>query len=69
ARLDADGFPADLVRAALSELPPESERARAAAGRAPGDPRRAWAYLARRGFSADAIESALGALDEEGEAG
>ena len=65
ARLEADGFPAHLVRAALSELPPESERARAAAARA-GNPRKAWAYLARRGFSSDAIESALGPLDEEG---
>ena len=65
ARLEADGFPGDLVHAAVSELPPESERARAAAAGA-GSPRKAWAYLARRGFSADAIESALGPLDEEG---
>jgi regulatory protein len=65
ARLDADGFPRDLVRVAVSELPPESERARAAAGGA-GNSRKAWAYLARRGFSSDAIESALGPLDEEG---
>ncbi|HYY76984.1 MAG TPA: RecX family transcriptional regulator [Gaiellaceae bacterium] len=65
ARLEADGFPEDLVRAAVSELPPESERARAAAAGA-GNSRKAWAYLTRRGFSTDAIESALGALDEEG---
>ncbi len=63
ARLEADGFPEDLVRAAVSDLPPESERARAAAAGA-GNSRKAWAYLARRGFSSDAIESALGALDE-----
>lgn len=68
ARLQADGFSADLVRAAVAELPPESERARDAAARAQ-DPRRAWRYLARRGFSSDAIESALGALDEEGQDG
>ena len=65
ARLGADGFPEELVRAAVSELPPESERARAAAAGA-GNSRKAWAYLARRGFSTDAIESALGTLDEEG---
>lgn len=65
ARLEADGFPGHLVRAVVSELPPERERARAAAAGA-GNPRKAWAYLARRGFSSDAIESALGPLDEEG---
>jgi SOS response regulatory protein OraA/RecX len=65
ARLAADGFPGDLVRAALSELPAERERARATAAGA-GDRRRAWAYLARRGFSSDAIDFALGPLDEEG---
>ena len=65
ARLEADGFQCQLVSAALSELPPESERARAAAAGA-RNPRKAWAHLARRGFSSDAIESALGPLDEEG---
>ena len=68
ARLEADGFPSQLVRAALSELPSESERARAAAAGAV-NPRKVRAHLARRGFSADAIESALGPLDEGDEAG
>jgi regulatory protein len=65
ARLEADGFAGQLVEAVLSELSPESERARAAAAGA-DNPRKAWAFLARRGFSSDAIESALGPLDEEG---
>lgn len=68
ARLDADGFSADTVRTVLEELPPESERARAAADRI-GDRRKAWTRLAGRGFSPDALESALGALDDEAQPG
>jgi regulatory protein len=68
ARLAEEGFPAELVRGALAELPSESERAAAATGRF-GDRRKAWTALTRRGFSPEAVESALGALDEDGEAG
>ncbi|HEX2046021.1 MAG TPA: RecX family transcriptional regulator [Gaiellaceae bacterium] len=67
-RLAAEGFSAEAARAALAELPPESERAAAAAGRV-GDRRKAWSRLARRGFSADAIEAAVGVLDEDGAGG
>jgi regulatory protein len=63
ARLEEEGFPTELVRVAVEELAPESERATAAGARF-ADGRKAWAQLARRGFSPDAIEAALGALDE-----
>jgi regulatory protein len=63
ARLEADGFPEDLACAALEKLEPEAERAkRLVAARV--DKRKAWALLARRGFSAESAESALGALDD-----
>jgi SOS response regulatory protein OraA/RecX len=68
ARLQAEGVAAELVRAAVAELSPEGERAAALARQAP-DRRRAWKLLARRGFSADAAEFALGPLDEEPSAG
>ena len=53
------------ARAALSELLPEPERAAALAAGSP-DPRAAWRLLARRGFSSDSIEHAVGVLDENG---
>jgi regulatory protein len=65
ARLAGEGFPAELGRDAVAGLTSESERARAAAARF-DDRRKAWAHLARRGFPHEAIESALGTLDEEG---
>jgi regulatory protein len=65
ARLAGEGFPAELGRDAVAGLTSESERARAAAARF-DDRGRAWAYLARRGFTHEAIESVLGTLDEEG---
>jgi regulatory protein len=68
ARLAEEGFSAELARATLSELPPESERATAAAGRF-RDGRKAWRHLAGRGFSAEAIEVVVGALDGEGAGG
>jgi regulatory protein len=65
ARLEDEGFPAQLVRDVVAVLPPESERARAAAARF-DDRRKAWAHLTRRGFAQEAIETALGTLDEQG---
>ena len=65
ARLEQEGIGAEPARAALSELPPEPERAAAlAAGSL--DRRAAWSLLARRGFSSDSIEHAVGVLDENG---
>jgi SOS response regulatory protein OraA/RecX len=68
ARLQAEGIAPDSVRAALAELTPERERAAALARQAP-DRVKAWKLLARRGFSADSAESALGPLDEVPPAG
>jgi regulatory protein len=65
ARLAGEGFPCELAREVVAALAPESERARAAAARF-DDRRKAWAHLARRGFAQEAIEGALGTLDEEG---
>lgn len=64
ARLEQEGLAAELVSGALAGLPPESLRAAGIAARAP-DRRAAWRLLARRGFSPDAIEDALGPLDED----
>lgn len=65
ARLDRSGIDTDLITAAIAELPPEVERARAIAADRGGG-RRALAYLARRGFGDDAIEAAAdGVLAEE----
>jgi SOS response regulatory protein OraA/RecX len=63
ARLEQEGLSAELVDDALAVLPPESRRAAAVATRAP-DRRAAWRLLARRGFSPEAMEDALGSLDE-----
>jgi regulatory protein len=68
ARLRDEGLEEAEVRAALRELPPEAGRA-AALVVAVADRRKAWSLLARRGFSPDAIEAALGSLDAEHEAG
>jgi SOS response regulatory protein OraA/RecX len=65
ARLEQEGIDAEAARAALSELPPEPERAAVlAAGSV--DRRAAWSLLARRGFASDSIEHAVGVLDENG---
>ena len=61
ARLAEEGLSETDVGRALTEQPPESERARNLAGGLPL--RKAWALLQRRGFSAEAVEDALGALD------
>jgi SOS response regulatory protein OraA/RecX len=68
ARLEADGFEETAARAALAALPSEADRATAVAAGASG-PRGAWSLLIRRGFSPDAIEAALGALDADQEVG
>lgn len=62
--LERDGVGARLAVAATEALPPEPERAKAvAARRGPG--RSTAAYLARRGFAEDAVESALGAAGRD----
>lgn len=67
-RLRRAGLEEAQVRAALANLPPEAGRAAARVGDV-ADRRKAWSLLARRGFSPDAIEGALGSLDAEQEAG
>jgi SOS response regulatory protein OraA/RecX len=63
ARLAGEGLSEGDARAAIEELPEEHVRARnLVAGNA--DRRKAWALLARRGFSTDSAEVALGTLDE-----
>ena len=64
-RLEREGIGPEPARSALSELPPEPERAAALAAAA-ADRRAAWRLLARRGFSSDSIEHAVGVLDENG---
>lgn len=64
ARLQRDGLQEADVHVALAALPPEAGRAAALAAEF-SDRRKAWSRLARRGFSPDAIEDALGALDAE----
>lgn len=64
ARLQRDGLEEADVRAALAGLSPEPRRAAALVAEI-SDGRKAGSLLARRGFSSDAIESALGSLDAE----
>jgi SOS response regulatory protein OraA/RecX len=64
ARLQREGLEEAEVRAALADLPPEAGRAAALVADL-ADRRKAWSLLARRGFSPDANEGALGALDAE----
>jgi regulatory protein len=64
ARLAGEGVPEAQVSAAVDDLEPEAHRAvRLIAGL---PPRKAWGLLQRRGFDPDTLESALGALDEDG---
>jgi len=57
--LEREGVDAELTSRAIDALPPERGRAEAvAARRGPG--RATAAYLARRGFAQDAVETALG---------
>jgi SOS response regulatory protein OraA/RecX len=69
ARLEGEGFAEDDIRGALSVLAPEGPRAAAVAAKHTKSRRKAWAALARRGFSPDAAEEALGALDADDEEG
>jgi regulatory protein len=68
ARLQRHGLEEADVRVALAGLPPEAGRAAALVAE-PSDRRKAWSRLARRGFSPDAIEDALGSLDAEDQPG
>jgi SOS response regulatory protein OraA/RecX len=64
ARLDAEGFLAADVQAAVAALPPERERAEELAAGV-GDRRGAWTLLARRGFDGETVEDVLGLLDAD----
>jgi regulatory protein len=67
-RLRREGLEEGEVGAALADLSPEVGRAAAlVAGLT--DPRKAWSLLARRGFSPDASEQAVGALDADDRGG
>ena len=63
ARLERDGFEAKDVTNAVAGLPPQGGRAAELAAKLARPRPQAWAALARRGFTPDAIEEALGALD------
>jgi len=63
ARLAAEGFGEPAVREALEALEPEIDRAAALVVNVADRPK-AWALLARRGFTPDSAETAIGALDE-----
>jgi SOS response regulatory protein OraA/RecX len=64
ARLAGDGIGAEDVADAIEALPPERERADSVAAKI-SDRRKAWSTLARRGFSPEAIDEVVGALDDE----
>jgi regulatory protein len=63
-RLRREGIEEADVSRALADLPAEAERAVALVARIP-DRRKAWSLLARRGFTPDAVDDALGSLDAE----
>lgn len=63
--LERQGLPADLVAEAVAALEPETLRAAALVSRR-GPRRTSAAFLARRGFGEDAIESEFGADDNRG---
>jgi SOS response regulatory protein OraA/RecX len=63
ASLEQLGLAADVRADALSAVEPEAARARALAACAAAEPARRAAFLRRRGFGEDAIESAVGDLD------
>ena len=64
ARLDAEGFLAADVKAAVAALRPERERAEELAAGVE-DRRGAWTLLARRGFDGETVEDVLGLLDAD----
>jgi len=66
--LEAAGVPGEVLEEALGALAPEPERALAAAARA-GRTAKTAAQLARRGFSEESIEAAVGLDVADGEAG
>jgi SOS response regulatory protein OraA/RecX len=67
ARLSAEGAPREAARDAVSQLAPESDRARPlVAGLAPPKAAR---LLARRGFAPDTVESVVQPLDVDAGAG
>ena len=59
-RMQAESLPPEAVDAAMLELEPELERARAVIRRRGAGPRTA-RYVASRGFGEEAVEAALGA--------
>ncbi len=61
AKLRGAGVDEELAREAIEELPPETERAQRVAARRTGDPRKTAAYLARRGFGYETIDTVLAA--------
>ncbi len=67
ARLEAEGAPSEAAREALTELPPEPERAQKLVEGS--TPRKAASLLARRGFDHETAESVLPALDGDTPAG
>jgi regulatory protein len=69
ARLEHEGFGAKDVRSAVAGLAPEGKRAAAVARELAKLRTQVWAALGRRGFTSDAIEEALSALDVDEAAG
>ena len=67
ARLTGEGLREPDVEAAVAELDPETDRAGAFVAGLP--PQKAWAFLQRRGFDAETIESVFGGLDVSGAGG
>jgi SOS response regulatory protein OraA/RecX len=63
AKLEAEGISGELAATALGELASEEARA-ARLAKEVDDPRRAAVVLTRRGFGSDAVEAAVGPLDE-----
>ena len=68
ARLEEEGIAETEARTAVEALAPEAERALLLVPRF-GDTKKAWAYLARRGFEPDTIDAVLSPLDDEGRGG
>jgi SOS response regulatory protein OraA/RecX len=61
-RLRREGIPENQIQPALEALDPELERASRIVAKV-GDPRKAWALLARRGFDPDTVEALVDPLD------
>ena len=68
AKLSAKGLKGETVKQLLSEIPQEEEYAaaeKALAKHFTGDRRRDYAYLARKGFSGDAVQHAMNQMNYE----